>query len=188
MKPISAAMLLAVVLPAPCLAQDTLAVTPYARVRLRFVSSQLPKFVGQLLEIGRDSLTAAKEEGEPMRRFARSDIAAIDVPAGRHVNVLQGIAVGAGVGVATAGLGIFLIQSFAHSCDDEESDAFFCFDPEPSRILLAIGTAALLGGWAGAEYAQDHPQEIWKPAVLPPSRIAVGPARRGFRVSLNFAF
>jgi hypothetical protein len=157
-----------------------------------------PRFyVGRLLEVGSDSLTAEGEHDQPRQRFARSDLRAIDVSTERRSNLLRGIGIGAGIGTAVGALGVATIAGLAGSCDGAQS-SYWCADLSSGRVLQVLGAAAASGALLGAELALKHPRDVWTPAIWPTATRPFGSSllrmtdtrntRRGFNVGIQLAF
>ena len=137
------------------------------RIRIKTPSS--PAIAGTLVAADQAALTVALEGRDAgQRKFARSEIAKLEVSRGKKRNVLQGVLIGAAVGI---------IVDLAGTRGENQNPC----DYGACVALPVLGAAA--GALVGLIKT-----ERWERVPTEEVRVVILPARRGVQVSLSFRF
>ncbi len=177
--------LLVIVLAVPCIAVRELPAQRQsndgfgaAGRRVRVTMHDGVRTIGQLVEVGADSITLLLAEGGESRMFSRSDIDRIALSRGERGNALKGLAIGAGGGLV---LGALLGAAAGESCEEED---YLC--PDEGFSAVAVGVAgAFAGGLVGTVVGALVRTEKWVDnAILPSSRLSVGIMHKGVGIRI----
>jgi hypothetical protein len=137
--------------------------------RIRIKTPSASGIAGTLVAADQVALTVALEGRDAgQRKYARSEIAKLEISRGKKRNVLQGALIGAGVGVIVDLVG-------TRGEDENPCDYGACV------ALPVLGAAA--GALVGLVKT-----ERWERVPTEEVRVVIVPVRRGVRVSLSFRF
>lgn len=138
------------------------------RIRIKTPSSSGIK--GTLVGADQAALTVALEGRDAgQQKFARSEIAKLEVSRGRKRNVLQGALMGAAVG---------LFVDLAGTSGEGQNPCDF-----GACVILP-----LMGAAAGALVGVAVKTERWERVPIEAVRVVLAPVRNGVQVSLSFRF
>ena len=156
--------------PAQGAAQDSLNALLGARLRLGLSGGPPRSAVGELLAVTPDTLFL--RVADERRPFLRLAVTRVEVSRGQRVDLLRGVAVGAGLGALVGGAGAFVLSSVVAPCGEPSSGdgSGWCFDASAGRLLAVIGGLAALGGFWGFEHASNHPRDSWESYPWTPAR------------------
>jgi hypothetical protein len=190
-------------LPSLLMAQDPVRVAGIgSRVRLSFQDRGADPVVGQLMEIGSDSLVVSREK-QAAARLPRRGIDRIEISVERKPDYRRGAGIGAAIGALAGAVSTMALAMMAGGCPDhppETLDWNYCWDPTVGSVAAITGVSALLGAGIGAIHAADHPRDRWIPGRLESNpatehgsrtKLLLGfgsPGRPGIAVGMRFAW
>ena len=146
---------------------------------------------GRLLSIDGDSLRIRDSRTDRVVSLAHSQVVQLQVPAGRHNNLVRGSLIGTAAGLG-AGLAFSLLKSAASEYCPAPQGWQCTSSVEPSSTsdiwqATAIGGAIGLG--IGALWGALTLHDSWETiALAPPVTAIVRPASRGVAVGLGIRF